>query len=92
MAGWRSMGNIASTTIINSEIPSRGFSRVDRQFDYCQEAGADRRRLSPTALPADTMEDQGSVELATLEWVAWFDIPRLLEPIGYITLVEVEAT
>jgi transposase InsO family protein len=24
------------------------------------------------------------VELATLEWVAWFNHVRLLEPIGYI--------
>jgi hypothetical protein len=25
-----------------------------------------------------------AVELATLEWVSWFDHHRLLEPIGYI--------
>jgi len=25
-----------------------------------------------------------AVELATLEWVAWFNHVRLLEPIGYI--------
>jgi putative transposase len=32
-----------------------------------------------------------SVELATLEWVAWFNHYRLLEPIGYIPPVEAEA-
>ena len=32
-----------------------------------------------------------SVELATLEWVAWFNHHRLLEPIGYIPPVEAEA-
>jgi transposase InsO family protein len=32
-----------------------------------------------------------SVELATLEWVAWFNQHRLLEPIGYIPPVEAEA-
>jgi putative transposase len=31
------------------------------------------------------------VELATLEWVAWFNHHRLLEPIGYIPPAEAEA-
>ena len=31
-----------------------------------------------------------AVELATLEWVAWFNHQRLLEPIGYIPLAEAE--
>jgi len=32
-----------------------------------------------------------SVELATLEWVAWLNNHRLLEPIGYIPPAEAEA-
>jgi len=32
-----------------------------------------------------------AVELATLEWVSWFNNHRLLEPIGYITPAEAEA-
>ena len=32
-----------------------------------------------------------AVELATLEWVAWFNHVRLLEPIGYIPPAEAEA-
>jgi len=32
-----------------------------------------------------------AVELATLEWVTWFNHHRLLEPIGYIPPVEAEA-
>jgi transposase InsO family protein len=32
-----------------------------------------------------------SVELATLEWVSWFNNYRLLEPIGYIPPAEAEA-
>lgn len=32
-----------------------------------------------------------SVELATLEWVAWFNHQRLLEPIGNIPPAEAEA-
>ncbi len=32
-----------------------------------------------------------SVELATLEWVSWFNNRRLLEPIGYIPPAEAEA-
>ncbi len=31
-----------------------------------------------------------SVELATLEWVSWFNHHRLLEPIGYIPPAEAE--
>ncbi len=33
-----------------------------------------------------------SVELATLEWVAWFNHHRLLEPVGNIPPAEAEAT
>lgn len=32
-----------------------------------------------------------SVELATLEWVAWYNHHRLMEPLGYIPPAEVEA-
>ena len=32
-----------------------------------------------------------SVELATLEWVSWFNHHRLLEPIGYVPPAEAEA-
>ena len=32
-----------------------------------------------------------SVELATLQWVHWFNHIRLLEPIGYIPPAEAEA-
>ena len=32
-----------------------------------------------------------SVELATLQWVAWFNHQRLLEPIGYVPPAEFEA-
>ena len=31
-----------------------------------------------------------SVELATLEWLSWFNHHRLLEPIGYIPPAEAE--
>ena len=32
-----------------------------------------------------------SVEMATLEWVAWFNHQRLMEPLGYISPAEAEA-
>ena len=32
-----------------------------------------------------------AVELATLEWVAWFNHHRLMEPLGYIPPAEFEA-
>ena len=31
------------------------------------------------------------MELATLQWVSWFNHHRLLEPIGYIPPAEAEA-
>jgi len=33
---------------------------------------------------------KAAVELATLEWVSWFNHQRLLEPIGYIPPAEAE--
>ena len=38
--------------------------------------------------PCKTRE---AVELATLEWVSWFNHERLLEPIGYIPPADAEA-
>ena len=35
---------------------------------------------------------KAAVELATLEWVSWFNHHRLLEPIGYIPPIEAEAS
>jgi putative transposase len=32
----------------------------------------------------------GDVEFATLEWVAWYNTSRLLEPIGYVSPNEFE--
>lgn len=34
---------------------------------------------------------KAAVELATLEWVSWFNTQRLLAPIGYIAPAEAEA-
>ena len=38
--------------------------------------------------PWKTLE---ALELATLEWMAWFNHQRLLEPIGYLPPAEAEA-
>jgi len=38
-------------------------------------------------LARDTLED---VEFATLEWVAWYNGRRLLEPLGYVPPAEFE--
>lgn len=37
------------------------------------------------------MSPREAVELATLEWVSWFNHHRLLEPIGYVPPAEAEA-
>ena len=37
--------------------------------------------------PWQRLED---VEFATLEWVAWYDHRRLLEPLGYVPPAEFE--
>ena len=38
-----------------------------------------------------TWKTREAVELATLEWVSWFNHHRLLAPIGYIPPAEAEA-
>ena len=49
-----------------------------------------RKMGSPRAYRAP-WKTKESVELATLEWVSWFNHHRLLEPIGYIPSAEAEA-
>ena len=41
----------------------------------------------PRVLAKDRLED---VEFATLEWVAWYNGSRLLEPLGYAPPAEFE--
>lgn len=47
--------------------------------------------------PTEAIRQQGPwrtldhVEYATLNWVQWFNTPRLLEPLGYLPPAEVEA-
>src|SRR4029453_10278993 len=50
--------------------------------------GLYKAHLLPRRAPWKTRE---AVELATLEWVSWFNHHRLLEPIGYIPPAEAEA-
>ena len=50
--------------------------------------GLYKAELSHRRAPWKTRE---SVELATLEWVSWFNHSRLLEPIGYIPPADAEA-
>ena len=41
--------------------------------------------------PRGPWKTRESVEIATLQWVRWFNHQRLLEPIGYIPPAEAEA-
>src|SRR6185436_1873448 len=50
--------------------------------------GLDKTELIHRRAPWKTKE---SLEIATLEWVSWFNNHRLLEPIGYIPPAEAEA-
>jgi len=52
--------------------------------------GADKS-LAAVGPSAGGMETKEAVELAALEWGAWFNHHRLLEPIGYIPPTEAEA-
>ncbi|MER2513752.1 MAG: integrase core domain-containing protein, partial [Nitrosomonas ureae] len=69
--------------------PSVG-SRGDSYDNALAETinGLYKTELIHRRAPWKTME---SVELATLEWVSWFNHHRLLEPIGYIPPAEAEA-
>jgi transposase InsO family protein len=51
--------------------------------------GLSKAELIHRRAPWKTKE---SLELATLEWVSWFNHHRLLEPIGYIPLPKLQKT
>lgn len=68
-------------------------SRIQMQFNMTSPAayetinGLYKTELIHRRAPWKTKE---SLELATLEWVSWFNHHRLLEPIGYIPPAEAE--
>ena len=70
-------------------VPSVG-SRGDSYDNALAETinGLYKAELIHRRAPWKTRE---AVELATLEWVSWFNHHRLLEPIGYIPPAEAEA-
>ena len=69
--------------------PSVG-SRSDSYDNALAETinGLSKTELIHRRVPCKT---KASLELATLEWVSWFNHHRLLEPIRYIPPAEAEA-
>lgn len=83
-------GEHSSTwSAVESIVPSVG-SRGESYDNALAETinGLYKAELIHRRAPWKTRE---SVELATLEWVAWFNHHRLLESIGYIPPAEAEA-
>ncbi len=68
--------------------PSVG-SKGDSYYNALAETinGLYKAELIHRRIPWKTVE---SLELATLEWVTWFNHQRLLEPLGYIPPAEAE--
>jgi putative transposase len=52
--------------------------------------GVVRGRHFKTTTQPDTWKGVEDVEFATLEWVAWYNTRRLLEPLGYVSPGEFE--
>lgn len=52
--------------------------------------GARRGKKVRTTVP-DARKSKDAVELATLEWVSWFNHHRLMDPLGYIPPAQAEA-
>ena len=71
---------------IEPSVGSRGDSYDNALAETIN--GLYKTELIHRRAPWKTME---AVELATLEWVSWFNQHRLLEPIGYIPPAEAEA-
>lgn len=71
---------------IESSVGSKGDSYDNALAETIN--GLYKAELIHRRAPWKTME---AVELATLEWVSWFNHHRLLEPIGYIPPAEAEA-
>ena len=70
---------------IEPSVGSKGDSYVNALADTIN--GLYKAELIHRRAPWKTKE---SLELATLEWVSWFNHHRLLEPIGYIPPAEAE--
>ena len=70
---------------MGARVPAR--TRKASAFGWCagsKQGFLRRNRRSP-------WKARESVELATLEWVAWYNHERLMPPLGYIPPAEAEA-
>ena len=79
-----------SERLAEAGVESSVGSKVDSHDNALTETinGLYKAELIHRRAPWKTKE---SLELATLEWVPWFNHHRLLEPIGYISPAEAEA-
>jgi transposase InsO family protein len=88
---------MARLTAMNPEVqPPRGMpttgSRRSRSYDNAlAETINGLYKTEPIHHRRAPWKTREAVELATLEWVSWFNHHRLLEPIGYIPPAEAEA-
>ncbi len=71
--------------------------RSDRALDALEQAPYDRSLEGPLVHHTEVLHRDGpwrgpdDVEMATLEWVSWFNTIRLLEPLGNLPPAEFEA-
>ena len=70
-------------------------SRINRRLQVAQDEGGGRIRSvggesTVVGFRRGPWRTIDAVEFATLEWVAWYNNRRLLEPIGYVPPVEHE--
>ena len=75
--------------ILRTYVPTGGVSRISRYDNALAETvnGLYKAEVIHRRGPWRSFE---AVELATLEWVDWFNNRRLLEPIGNIPPAEAE--
>ena len=78
--------SVSPKLALNPAVGSRGDSYDNALAETIN--GLYRTELIHRRAPWKTKE---SLELATLQWVSWFNHHRLLEPIGYIPPAEAEA-
>jgi len=101
IVGWRVSSSMQTDFVLDALEQALYARRAEREGELVHHSDRGSQyvsiRYSERLAGAEIIHQRGpwktreAVELATLEWVSWFNRHRLLEPIGYIPPAEAEA-
>lgn len=90
IVGWRQSSSMRTDFVLDALEQALYDRQPERTDALIHHSDRGSQYVSIRYSERLSWKTKGSLEIATLEWVSWFNNHRLLEPIGYIPPAEAE--